>query len=426
MVPVGMLAYLGYLVISQASNVPFWDQWNFVDVFAKYYQGTLGWNDLTEPHNGHIIFFPKLIMLAMGIASHWDVRYELAVNLFLVGCLYSCYRLLLLKQTDWGFFAHFFIALVIGLLLFSYVQCENWTWGWQLQMFLCLLLVPISLGILSCNAITTRSVIVTALLTLCASFSYAAALNVWLVGGFLLAIRAAAPRHLALWLSFAIPCIGFYIFKDMSDRNLVVQDPLMQIKFILVFLGTPLGLAKINNSYHYGMVGLMAATFVVYAAVTSGIWKRPIILFFLSILVFTVMSAVLTSLARAEVGGVYGNESRLTSVSVHFWIALIVLMFICIREIKPNGLVKTITLASALVFIFSALHTSLEHKKYLFKYEERTAAMNRLMALTNQPGETFQPGDDKILPLICWDKYYLLEKAFILKKYGLSFYHTPE
>src|SRR3990167_10311364 len=85
-------------LVNNSVNVPFWDQWVYVDLFDKLRHGTLGLKDLWMQHNEHRILFPKLITLLFAQLTRWNLRAEVLLN-FVTASLSFGLLLALAKRT---------------------------------------------------------------------------------------------------------------------------------------------------------------------------------------------------------------------------------------------------------------------------------------------------------------------------------------
>ena len=72
------------VVINYAGNVtPYADEWDgaAANLLKPYLQGSLTIRDLFRPHNEHVIFFTRLLILGVfNVSGYWDVVLEMIVN----------------------------------------------------------------------------------------------------------------------------------------------------------------------------------------------------------------------------------------------------------------------------------------------------------------------------------------------------------
>src|SRR5574341_1119713 len=138
---------LSILIFKFSVNVPFWDQWWFSEMYAKFSNDDLSFEYLISQANEHRLFFPRLIFLALAFLTHWDVRFEILVT-FILACVISMNIYRLGKLARFHDNLRMALFLISNLLIFSPVQFENWLMGMQLALF-----IPIAC-ITSCAVIT--------------------------------------------------------------------------------------------------------------------------------------------------------------------------------------------------------------------------------------------------------------------------------
>lgn len=138
-------------IICFGVNIPFYDQWVVPALFEKTATGTLQFKDLFELHNNHRILFPRLIFIALGFISSWNIKLELFFSLGLAILTFILlYKISANTSKNQNYFFHF-TNLLTALIFFSLAQSENWLWGFQIAIFLinfcvilsCFILIPI-------------------------------------------------------------------------------------------------------------------------------------------------------------------------------------------------------------------------------------------------------------------------------------------
>jgi len=414
-IPALVFLYLAFLVLSRANNIPFWDQWQFADFLVKYYEGTLAFTDFAESHNGHILVFPRLIMLLMALATQWDVRYELLANLLLGLGIYAVYRYLVFARLGFDKKTEFFIIPVLAIFVFSFKQHDNWIWGWQMQIFLCSLASICCLALLCLYSAGMAATAAAALAAVIATFSFATGIVLWPMGFLLLLLRCRKASCIALWLVLAIACVSIYVLQSKED---VPSSPVIlstYIKFIFVYLGSSLGIGDSDFSFYYGIFGIASAIFICFSLFYSPQRNHRTFLFFGAVMLFIILAAILTDINRAYIGLHVAETSRYASFSIHFWISLAGLMIFYIKTIKDRETIKQILLVGMVFIICASVHTSIFSIKYFDLADNRQEIIHFLKA----GSETNIRPD---LKKICWEDDYLLQQAAILKKYQLSFY----
>ena len=111
---------------------PYWDAWQFSLFLQKASTEGVGFGDFWAQHNEHRSVFPRLVMYALAGMSGWNVGWELVVNVLLgLGTFLLLWRMAFRDgRRPW------WLVPVFSFLVFSWVQMENWIWGWQIHVFL--------------------------------------------------------------------------------------------------------------------------------------------------------------------------------------------------------------------------------------------------------------------------------------------------
>lgn len=190
-------------------NIPITDQWDMVSFLEKIYEGRVGLDDFFELHNEHRIVLPRLVIAALAFTTGWNVRAEIALGIVLAALGALGLVGLAQRNLKLGSFAQqralFYLAnLACAILYFSWVQHQNWLWGFQFPWFF----------INSCVILATWTLylerwpywwrfLAAAGLCLLASFSSAHGLFSWL---------AIAPAV------FFSPPVGFSSAPNLRDR----------------------------------------------------------------------------------------------------------------------------------------------------------------------------------------------------------------
>ena len=128
------------VVINYAGNVtPYADEWDgaAANLLKPYLQGSLTLGDLFRAHNEHVIFFTRLLTLAVfNVSGYWDVVLEMIVNAILdaatvVAISYALSRPL---RDTWALVAIILSVLVNALPL----SFDNLLFGFNTHFYLLL------------------------------------------------------------------------------------------------------------------------------------------------------------------------------------------------------------------------------------------------------------------------------------------------
>ncbi|WP_455921257.1 hypothetical protein [Pseudomonas putida] len=139
-IALGVMAVLAMAMVGASNNftqVPYWDMWNgFLGFYTNVKNGgiQLWWG----PHNEHRIVVARILFwLDLSLFSG-NLRVLIALNYLsaaaAVAVFYNYIKLAPVGRLDgWGRGA---VTALIAAWLFSWIQAENFTWGFQTQFFL--------------------------------------------------------------------------------------------------------------------------------------------------------------------------------------------------------------------------------------------------------------------------------------------------
>lgn len=253
-----------------AVNVPFMDQWDLVPLLEAFLDrdGRLLLELLWRHHNEHNILFPKLIFLALAVASDWNVLAEMWFSLFLT--LLSLLGLWLIYRRAgfrslWGFAPISWLALSLG-------QWENILWGWQLQIYLQVAAMVFALYFLSLRAL--RHTILAIACAVVASFSFTPGLLIWPVGLISLIALRVQKRQIVLWCLAAVVTLMLYLqgYRPPVHHPSPLAglfSPLTSLRFFVINVGAPLGGGNIDLSCVMGLLLLCLVLVLLYRRVKT-------------------------------------------------------------------------------------------------------------------------------------------------------------
>ncbi|TAG52582.1 MAG: hypothetical protein EAZ28_29215 [Oscillatoriales cyanobacterium] len=361
LIPVVLL--IGF-VATFSVNVPIDDEWRLASVFEKIAQGSVTFNDFWALHSNHRIVFPKLIIAVLVFPSRWNINYQLCLSIGLAGITFmTMYKLSSMQVKNVGDNLWHLANILTCILLFSLVQHENWLWGFQLAWFfvnLCFIAAVYAL-VSTHKLLPNIRISIAAVFCFIASFSLAQGLLSWFVAvPAVVALegnRVQKKRRLIVWiLLFAATCAIYSIDYHPSRKTSIIallNKPLVVIDYFLSLLGSPIvrspGLSAFVGLVIFASFGFFVWHFGKKILLTNlglggdGQDAHPTIdlgllhqaLPWLSIGLFSVLSALFITAGRAEFGAIQAIESsRYTTNSILLLIALVQLGQLFIRETK--------------------------------------------------------------------------------------------
>ncbi len=331
-------------IISFGVNVPFYDQWVLPALFEKTVTGTLEFKDLFELHNNHRILFPRLIFIALGFISSWNIKLELFFSLCLAMITFILlYKISANTSKNQNYFFHF-TNLLTALIFFSLAQSENWLWGFQIALFLINFCVILSCFILNQNQFKPKTkLLLAAIPCLIASFSSAQGLMSWLalIPGVIMISESGNQRkkYLTFWITlFAISSLIYSIGYTQEPKKInlsLIEQLFASIHFFFNLIAATLtnsytfssylGLIIILNFIGLGCYCLINRKGKEYLLKSCSPW--------FSIGIFSILCSILITLGRYDYGANYAiYTSRYTTHSLLLIIAVIQLWFIIISK----------------------------------------------------------------------------------------------
>lgn len=349
---------LGLLILNNAVNVPYWDQWEFVNVLEAFHQEKISFQTFFYQQNESRLAFPRIFFLFLAQLTHWDVRYEMLAS-FLLACLvsYSIYKLsrLTLKINQ---LESLLILFISNLLIFAPTQYENWLWGIQIIVFIpitCIILcIVTSYSILSSK---TKFLICASLCTV-STFSYANGIISWILVYPVLSIsqfwRWKDIFNKKILLGGWIICFGlnliayFYDYKKPSHHPsffYALQHPFLALEYFLSFLGSPFrfSTSQVDVILAAALGGVLLLLFIfsnVYLIFFTDSKSAYKTIGWQAIGGYTLMSALITTLGRVGFGVQQSLSSRYTTFSLYLAISVIHLVAITLMEWRNKKILK--------------------------------------------------------------------------------------
>lgn len=340
LIPVVLL--IGF-VANFSVNVPIDDEWRLVSLFEKIAPGNVTFNDFWALHSNHRIVFPKLIIAVLAFVSQWNINYSLCLSIALAMITFiAIYKLSSMQVKNVGDDLWHLANILTCILLFSLVQYENWLWGFQLAWFLVNLCFVASVCCLSRDTELSSpyniQILIVATFCLIASFSLAQGLLSWLAAiPAVMALEGNATqkrRRLIVWiLMFVATCAIYSIDYHPSRKTSIISlfnKPLVVIDYFLSLLGSPI----VRSPGISALVGLLIFAILLFLVFHFGreISKNSEAIPWLSIGLFSVLSALIITVGRAQFGAIQAIESsRYTTNSILLLIALVQLGQLFVR-----------------------------------------------------------------------------------------------
>jgi hypothetical protein len=359
--------FLALLIFEYSVDIPQWDEWEFVPLFAKLSHGSLTIADLFAQMNEYRQFFPNLVFVALGWLTRGDVRYEMLVT-FLVACLISFNVYRLAEHTMGGDrIPGLFLFLIANLFIFSPSQYENWLQGQQLVYYFPIACVTGCLLVAYSHLNLKTKFVGCAFLSVISTFSSANGILCWLVVlPVLLVADQSNPLSAKrwLWLAWIIglsSSAALYLYhyqEPLSSPSpfTALFHPLLAITYFLGFLGAPVALEKGKVAAVAGLILTSAfgfSCFYLFRHRADRALVRQMIIW-LMIGAYSILTGVMTTIGRVGFGVGQSQNTRYIGFSAYLIVALVFLVAIISQDfsIRGHSAIGTIWLRrSAFLFV---------------------------------------------------------------------------
>jgi len=329
-------------------DAPFQDSWAFVKVLERSYAGQFPWAELWAQHNEHRLFFPKLVMLALARATHWDLRVELAATiLFAVGTFAVVARMwrrtakrLDVNGAEW-------MLPLLSLLLFSMSQWQAWLWGWQLQMTLNILVVVGAVALLTAAQPAWWKLLAAACLGFVATHSFASGLAVWPIGLCLLLCDRSPKRRenairVTFWLAATAASVYSYFHGYMEPAEhtaygAFLKHPFRYGGYVLAYLGAPIAPWNTWAAMACGAIGVVVCVALGTGLVRDKQLGLPAIAPYFGLALYALANAMITGIGRSGYGLGQALSSRYIPFASLLWIPLAALLMIHASKAAETG-----------------------------------------------------------------------------------------
>ncbi|HEU5003001.1 MAG TPA: hypothetical protein VFW71_09510 [Actinomycetota bacterium] len=316
----------------RAVNIPYSDEWDLVPLLRKQALGTLRLSDVWAQHNEHRDFFPQLILLKLARLTHWDLRWELVVNVVLAVAMLAVLLLLVrrvLRPLGVGPCA--VGAVAAAWLFFSPMQWENWLSGWQVGWFLA---YGAAVGAIALLALWPAGrpagipVVGAIVLGVIASYSLASGLFVWPAALCVFVVQPRYRRWLWAWVGAGLVTAALYLRGYHSPAGAPpltagLHHPGNFVLYLLAYFGTPLwgrraGAVLVGLGVVVGFA--VALRYLVrgdrQALRDAAAW--------VGLAVFALLAALETAVGRVGFGATQATTSRYTTAALLFIVVTVV------------------------------------------------------------------------------------------------------
>jgi hypothetical protein len=333
------------MVVQTWSALPFGDQWDML--IGDVDRLTFGW--LYAQHNEHRLIFPKLIFAIDRFGFAETNRFNFFCNVFFAVSLailtvYQVSRSAGLRSWDklWS-------AGVAAGFLFSAMQWENFVWGFQVGFFGVVLAAFASFSVIASGAPTVGRVAAAVICESIAVFTLSCGVIVPVLAIPLAIWRRWKRGPVAVLAIAAVGLLASYLIGYVSPPG--HSDPLqtlLQLPAVSLFVITEIGspLAHLLMQFHVrkylhwdqalGALGVVILLVAVVRLVRRRTDTSAAEAVFVATAAFVLGTAALTALGRLKFGLMQALAPRYTSLTLLFWLSLLLLALVALARRGPD------------------------------------------------------------------------------------------
>jgi hypothetical protein len=385
---------ISLLIFLKASivNVPFWDQFELIPIIQHINEGTFGFNDLWQQHNEHRLLFPRIVMVTLAVLTQWDVRWEIIASWSVAVLSFGLILFLVLrtfkalKKT-----APLFLPVLLSFIFFSVVQYDNWLWGWQVQWFINVFGVLLTITGLYNLVRTPKSWLAlgaTAGGAVLAQYSLGNGTLLWPI-----IIVTLVYLGIQKWRVVGVGALGvlttILYYTNYSNppgsvsKTLFLKEPVQFVEYIGLYFGRPLSyIPPLTAILGALLVGLFVALGIYLFVKHKDRFKQG--LPWLALGLYALGGGLITAISRLGYGINQAMSSRYTTISLLLLISVIILIVLN-RDLIRRMLKKAyIPVAVALiVFVGTLVVTNAQHAET--KAQVQIQYLKDIKRCTSQP-----------------------------------------
>lgn len=418
-------------------NVAHWDQWEFIPLLDKFQHGTLSFSDCFAQHNEHRIFFPRLAMLLIASITNYNNLAEMFFGwiLLCIICylLYSIYsKISQTNKIKYGIISFIPVAWVV----FSFRQWENLLWGWQIQIFMAVLFFILAIYLLERMFIQKTKKCFTFILAvlsgIVSSFSFANGLLTWPIGLVQILISYRLKNYTekrlfritgwAWGLIGVLVCLLYFIGYNKVGHHpslfYFLRHPMSSFSYLVVSIGSPLAVEKYTAT---GLGSLLL--FLYFYMIIFFVMKKyrneiaiPYFVTTFSLVLFSILSAILLTLGRSGFGVEQALSSRYITITM---LGVIGIYFFALNITSINFKFKNIIFGMLLSLIIIGIISS-----YLWGIKEGKET-RKIRSINKYYLITYNFQSDENLKRLYPNALEVRKRAQILEKYKLNVFADP-
>ena len=274
-VAVALFAFAGlaafFYVHTYSVNMIYDDQWTDIDLLKRAHDGTLTWSYLWAQHNEHRMLFPKLVVLALGATTHFNLQAE---DYLCVVALCGATALVILTHRRRTPGLPMIVYVPVAFVLLSPVVIAEALLGFNIAWFMALLGFGVVLYLFDAEVVSRVAFVAAVVVAVVASYSCLQGLLIWPSLLVLLWLRRRSLAALGIWLGAGVVTtvvyfIGFDFALARAGSGAAPQTLEATLRFFVVETGNVFG-----SEAGYGVEKFFGGVVLGLAVVTLAVGLR--------------------------------------------------------------------------------------------------------------------------------------------------------
>ena len=405
------------------SPLPYFDEWDSLNLFRELISGQLPWTEIFSQHNEHRIFVPRLFLfsdyLFFGGRGLLD-----GVTILLIQAVHISLLIWLLRRSRPAVAGSLSIAAVIVILLTSLRQEENFSWDFQVS-FVSVFAAATLTCVLFSDAMARFRKGLPSLALFSAAYGCAFVATYTMANGlivsvilFCLAVVTRAEARIITSAAMVMSLLavfylhGYEVPPQHTPLGFSAHHPMRFLGYLATYLGNFLD----PNIWPALLLGLWGILGLIAAAWRIVVFqdRNPVRLTLFAVMMFTTVSAIVTALGRVGFGIEQAFSSRYSTGSGTFWSASLIFWWSLADRRRVGALLRAAIGLTALVLVYGAVFAQGAMKDGMEEraYQQREATNALLIGLKDSSSFDGVYGNDNTV----------VAGAAFLKSKGLSIF----
>lgn len=328
--------------------LPYWDMWeSYLNFYSNF--SLNNFSTIWKQHNEHRIVIAKFFFIIDHFLFNGRIWFLIFLNFISIGFIilfFSEYlRKLNLNKIQW-------LIYFIMAWLYSFIQQENLTWGFQVQFYFVFLTAIGSIFFLQQTGINKsifeKNFFISLILSILSALTMGNGQLIMYINTLYLFCINSPKKKIFIFLLTALITTYLYFFNYISPTDLGLNSFTYSLKnnlsdmliYTFLYLGNPFyyltgkGVFGYNMAIFFGIFLILSSLFFLIKSLLTKYKKNKILLSLIFFIFFIIGTAFLTSGGRIMYGLQQALSSRYTTPSLIAWVSLFILYIHFLKTLK--------------------------------------------------------------------------------------------